>query len=143
MQRLYSMFPAGTAGIALFILRLAFAATLLESGWEYPDFATASTFIVLVLPVSALCLGIRTPYASIVSCLIELALIVMAGTRPELLIVLSIASTAVLGILGPGAYSLDSHIFGRRIIRFPVQGKPKYPNDEDRLGSSTKSYSSV
>jgi hypothetical protein len=122
MQRLYSMFPAGMAGIALLILRLASAAALLESGWRHPLFATlAESFVILVLLGGALCLGVLTPYASTVSCLIELALIVRSGAQPELPIIIFIMNTAALGMLGPGAYSLDSRIFGRRIISFPVR----------------------
>jgi hypothetical protein len=53
------MFPAGAAGIALLILRLAAAAALLESGLRHPLLATLTgTFVILALPGSALCLGV-------------------------------------------------------------------------------------
>jgi hypothetical protein len=118
------MFPAGAAGIALLILRLASAAALLECGWRQPLFATLTgTFVILALPAGALCLGILTPYTSTVSCLIELAIIVRSVTQPEFPIIISIVITAALGVLGPGAYSLDARMFGRKIIRFPTHDR--------------------
>jgi hypothetical protein len=124
VQRLFSMFPAGAAGVALLILRLTSAAALLEAGWRQPLLTTLTgTFVILALPVGALCLGVLTPYTSTVSCLIELAIIVRSGTQPEFPIIISIVITAALGVLGPGAYSLDARIFGRKIIRFPTHDR--------------------
>ena len=118
------MFPAGAAGIALLILRLASAAALLECGWRQSLFATLTrTAVILALPAGGLCLGFLTPYTSTVSCLIELAIIVRSGTQPEFPIIISIVITAALGVLGPGAYSLDARMFGRKIIRFPTHDR--------------------
>jgi hypothetical protein len=91
---------------------------------RHPLFATLTeTFVILALPGSALCLGVLTPYASTVSCLIELATIVGSGTRLEFPVIISIVITAALGVLGPGAYSLDARMFGRKIIRFPTHDR--------------------
>jgi hypothetical protein len=118
------MFPAGAAGVALLILRLTSAAALLEAGWRQPLLTTLTgTLVILALPVGALCLGILTPYTSTVSCLIELAIIVRSGTQPEFPIIIFIVITAALGVLGPGAYSLDARIFGRKIIKFPTHDR--------------------
>jgi hypothetical protein len=119
------MFPTGAAGIALVILRLSATVALLLYGTEHPFIAWS--FILLVLPASALCLGFVTPYASGISCLIELATLVRPGTQPVFLIIISILNTAALGMLGPGAYSLDARIFGRRVVRF---------SDHNKSGSS-------
>ena len=121
------MFPTGAAGIALVILRLSAAAALLEHGTEHPFFATPFTLLALAVPADALCLGFVTPYALAISCLIELAAIVRPGTQPVFLIIISILNTAALGMLGPGAYSLDARIFGRRVVRF---------SDHNKSGSS-------
>jgi hypothetical protein len=81
------------------------------------------TLAILALPGGALCLGAFTPYASTISCLIEVALLVRSGAQPEFPVIISVMITAALGVLGPGAYSLDAHIFGWRIISFPTPGK--------------------
>ena len=123
MQRLYSMFPAGTAGMALLIMRLASCATLLEFLWKHSLASSLVTSLVFVLPAVALFVGFLTPYASAAGCLLELASMFQPGTPLEFLIVISIANTVALGILGPGAYSFDSRIFGRRVISFSARNK--------------------
>jgi hypothetical protein len=123
MQRLYLMFPAGTAGIALLIMRLASGATLLQPIWRHPLLAPIVSSLILILLAGALFFGFLTPYASAVSCVIELTSMVRPGAQLEFFIVVSIANTAALAILGPGAYSFDSHIFGRRVINFPIRDK--------------------
>jgi hypothetical protein len=118
------MFPTGTAGVALLILRLSSAVTLLAYGVQHPFSDASFTFLALVLPGGALCLGVLTPYTSTVSCLIELAILVRSGVRSEFPIIISIVNTAALGMLGPGAYSLDARVFGRKIISFPRDREP-------------------
>jgi hypothetical protein len=122
MQRLFSMFPTGAAGIALFILRLSAAAALLFYGTRHP--APLWTVFVPALPASALCLGFITPYASGMGCLMELATLIRFEDQPAFPIIISILNSAALGMLGPGAYSLDARIFGRRIVNFSVHHKP-------------------
>jgi hypothetical protein len=107
--------------MALLMLRLSAAAALLVYGAEHP-FITWS-FILLVLPASALCLGFVTPYASGICCLIELSAVIRSGSQWAFPVIISIAHTAALGMLGPGAYSLDARIFGRRVVRFPTHNR--------------------
>jgi hypothetical protein len=123
MQRLFSMFPTGAAGIALVILRLSAAAALLAHGTGQPFFAKSLTPLALVLPAGALCLGLLTPYTTAISCLIEFAVILRFAGHPLFPILISIVNTAALGMLGPGAYSLDARIFGRRVVRFSTSNK--------------------
>lgn len=118
------MFPTGAAGIALVILRLSAAAALLKHVAEHPYFlATSFTLPACALLASVLCLGFLTPYASGISCLIEFTAIFLPEAQPVFATILSIANTAALGMLGPGAYSLDARIFGRRVVRFSDHNK--------------------
>jgi hypothetical protein len=59
------------------------------------------------------------------TCLIELAAVIRLEDQPGAPIIFSIVNTAALAVLGPGAYSLDARIFGRRIVSLPKHHKPK------------------
>jgi hypothetical protein len=109
--------------MALLILRLSAAAALLVNGAEHPFLSEASTLVSVALPASALSLGFITPYASGISCLLQFIPVIRFGDQPAFPIIISIVNTAALGILGPGAYSLDALIFGRRLVR--VSARPK------------------
>jgi hypothetical protein len=111
------MFPTGTAGVALLLLRLAVAATLVFHFVRYwpsslPVWTLAATAIIVV----PLIVGVLTPLMSTLCCLIELCVMWRVGVSQWPFLVLSIMYAMSLALLGPGAYSLDSRRFGRRII---------------------------
>jgi hypothetical protein len=117
MHRLYSMFPLGLPGAGLVLLRLSVAITLwpLPSGlqtWvgEQPLFWLAAMLFI------ALAAGIFTPVMA-TACLflkcVELAK--PSDASPEYLLSTALTSLALF-LLGPGAYSLDSHLYGRRVL---------------------------
>jgi hypothetical protein len=110
------MFPAGAAGIALTALRLSAALDLLAYGSGHSVSALSLAF--LALPAGALCLGFATPYASGIGCAVELAALIRTADPAVFPTIVSIVNTAALGMLGPGAYSLDARFFGRRVLRF-------------------------
>jgi hypothetical protein len=119
MQRLFSMFPAGVAGAALALLRVSAAAALLNYGVKYSCLEFRFWILLLLnVPVAALVLGVLTPYASGVCCLVEIAVVNRPGGHSTLPVLFAILNTACVGILGPGAYSLDARFFGRRIVEF-------------------------
>jgi hypothetical protein len=123
MQRLFSIFPTGAAGVALVVLRFSAAAALVMYGIRHPFFATSFTFLALAFPAGALCVGFFTPYAAGIGCVIECAAIFRSPDQAALPIIFSILNTAAVGMLGPGAYSLDARLFGRRIVHFSTDNK--------------------
>jgi hypothetical protein len=118
VQRLFSMFPAGLPGVALLLLRTTIAGLLLVStlSSEAPGNVALWKTIVLGLTCVLLFLGALTPLASVLSIVIEaMSWPGWDGLRSANLALHMLVSLALF-ILGPGAYSLDSKMFGRRLI---------------------------
>ena len=109
------MFPAHGPGVGLLLLRLGLAAALLART-PYPDGPVSIGWAVAAVAATALCLGAFTPISAA-----SAAIFLVAGSLP-LLAAAKVAelSLAVIGIalalLGPGAYSLDARLFGRRVV---------------------------
>jgi uncharacterized membrane protein YphA (DoxX/SURF4 family) len=114
------MFPTGSVGIALGVLRSVVAVTLFvnaatcwPSGLSLVVSGTAALVGLLLL------LGLFTPYGAAASCIMELALLVTGRSANGFELVTSALTAATTVILGPGAYSVDARLFGRRLIKIP------------------------
>lgn len=67
-----------------------------------------------------LCLGFLTPYCAALGCILQLGVFFLAaGDHHRFHLAISILNSGVLALLGPGAYSIDARIFGRRLVYFP------------------------
>ena len=125
MQRLFSMFPLGAPGAALFVLRLAVAATLLIDGTAHWTLVTSHwTLIPVVLTAACVCLGLVTPFCASLCCLMEFCALSVTGGQDIFHLVISILISAALAILGPGAYSVDALIFGRKLLTVASRHRP-------------------
>jgi uncharacterized membrane protein YphA (DoxX/SURF4 family) len=114
------MFPAGAAGAALFALRVAVMATLLFDGAIHAIQPTSLWALSgLAIVALFLCLGLFTPYCSVFCILAQSYLLLRYGDSDEFHLALNIVISLVLALLGPGAYSLDARIFGRRRLVLP------------------------
>jgi len=128
VQRLFSMFPTGAAGVALILLRVSVAATLFAQLMPQGNPAThiwASTAAGLL--GASICLGLFTPVSSIACCLIEVAMLLDMKGLAVVPLTSSILVAASLGLLGPGGYSLDARMFGRRLV---VSSSDKNPSGD-------------
>jgi hypothetical protein len=112
------MFPAGAAGFGLMILRLCAAAMLVRNVIliAAPALSWWETGALLVLG-GALCIGVFTPAACIASVLTQIALLIWAFPRGLFETAFSVGLTLSLLLLGPGAFSVDGRLFGRRRIQ--------------------------
>ena len=79
-------------------------------GWE-----TA----VLVVTMVFFTLGVLTPYICLIFCVIEAVEMFFHGGVTDLHAGALFLITAALGLLGPGAYSVDARLFGRRRVVLP------------------------
>jgi hypothetical protein len=117
MQRLFSMFPLGSAGIALVLLRLSAAGMLLTISFPQAEVTSSEwAFAGLALLAAFLVLGVFTPILCILCCSLEIAALISLRGALALHLVFAIVDTAALGLLGPGGYSLDARMFGRRRV---------------------------
>jgi len=111
------MFPAGAAGAALLILRLCVAATVLLRPHLLEGPASPTIFSLLMATSAlALCLGAFTPVACILVLLMRLYALTRMHGFDAVDTVIHASMTVSLLLLGPGDYSVDARLFGRRRI---------------------------
>ena len=121
MQRCFTMFPDRWPGVGLVILRLTLAGTLLQQvtqHWSahWPPFS-AALFCIELACGGFLLLGLWTPIIAGLITLAEAAVFVNTHACPHLL---AASLGLIVLMLGPGAWSVDSRLFGRRRIHIEV-----------------------
>ena len=136
MRGLFSTFPSGRCAVALLLLRLLVGISVSGQGIFYlAQSPTWASFVgaVLLIPCG-LCvlIGFATPVASLVVSFGVLAISMswlalptgsLLDGKPALfeLIVISLS----IALMGPGSFSVDARLFGRREIVIPPSSRPK------------------
>jgi putative oxidoreductase len=119
VQRLFSTFPNGWPGRALLLLRLVAAAPLLLQSIAFicrPDHSSVLPLELVALAAAVLLtLGFCTPLAALVQAALEAWMAIQSGRLLEVHTILTALGLG-LAMLGPGAWSVDAHLFGRRRI---------------------------
>jgi hypothetical protein len=144
VQRLFTAFPSGAPGLGLVLLRLAVAIAMLGHSAACLDDVAAGRGVWLVGALAAvtallLVLGLVTPVGggAAAATAAGLALSILPSPSRSAFAIGSSAAAvtlaaAALAFLGPGAFSIDAALFGRREIAIP-----RPPRDEaERLPSS-------
>jgi uncharacterized membrane protein YphA (DoxX/SURF4 family) len=140
LQRLYSTFPGGRPGVGLLLLRAAAGLSAAATGVFY--FLSSSSSLaakwplglVLLLSGAASAAGFLTPVAAtlIGACFLGIALAWIAPPFPvlhdvRLMACGMIVAAVALALLGPGAFSVDGRLFGRREIVIPPSSRLPKP----------------
>jgi putative oxidoreductase len=118
LQRLFSTFANGWPGAGLLLLRMAVCAYLIYDARNVPAGLRLEQDVPRFLAAAAgllLLLGLWTPLAGVVSAIAELWL-APAETGDLWLHVMVTTIATCLTMLGPGAWSLDARLFGRKRI---------------------------
>ena len=124
MMKSLSRYPDAAAGIALVLLRLACAwiAFLVIARLPFSQFSPNASIVVSVAFALTLALGFGTRIVAFVLAAATMATAFMTGNDSALTMIARACSCAALGLLGPGAYSIDANVFGRRVIRLEPRG---------------------
>ena len=125
MQRLFSTFPDGWPGFGLLLLRVGGGIPLicLGVGGLGANFNESLRLASHLIPVAGgilLLVGLWTPVAGVTVAIVELCsaiLLRLANPDDRWILLLLTVLTAAVAMLGPGAWSVDARLYGRR--RFP------------------------
>jgi putative oxidoreductase len=119
MQRLYTTFPNEWPGAGLLLLRLAEGFPSIVEGTRHVlgSAATALPFAADILSGLLLIIGFWTPIGGLLQAVVEFSH-VLAGAGSEHIVRGMIGLS--LAMLGPGAWSVDARLFGRKRIDVSV-----------------------
>ncbi len=121
---MFSTFPDGGPGIGLLILRVALGLTILFGGVDYLAEAGGSAVLNWILgflifaSVAFLLIGFLTPPVALIA-LAGAALLLASGEASLPTDIYAVILATATALLGPGAFSLDAQLFGRREIVIP------------------------
>jgi hypothetical protein len=123
MKSVIAFFPSGFTGAGLLCLRLSVAGSVLLMASPLPGFSYLPQFVGVLIAVS-LCAGLQTRLLAGLSLLASLSGLAAAAVPAESVMVHGLSAIA-LALTGPGAFSADARLFGRKTIRLPEKSDPK------------------
>jgi putative oxidoreductase len=122
LQRLFSTFANGWPGAGLLLLRLLTGAALIYYGiaelLEANQLASVAPQIIGAGGGILLIAGLWTPVVGTLVTIVEVWIAFSRAGRPWIFIGLA-ALGAALAMIGPGAWSIDARLFGRKHIETP------------------------
>jgi putative oxidoreductase len=115
LQRLYSTFADGWPGTGLLLLRLLAGAALIHHAIS--GLPEAARIVETAAGLLLVC-GLWTPVAGTVAAVLEAWTALSHPGDPWGAIIFA-AVAAALAMVGPGAWSIDARLFGRRHVELP------------------------
>jgi putative oxidoreductase len=118
LQRLFSTFANGWPGFGLAVQRFAIAAALFYCVFVHVSMSPKAAMVPHFIAATAgllLLLGLWTPLAAAVIVVGELWVALERGSDPTLPLIFAAVASG-LALIGPGAWSVDALLFGRKRI---------------------------
>ena len=119
MQRLFSTFANGWPGLGLLLQRFATSAALLHCAAAQirtaSEFASIPPQLIAAAAGLLVFIGLWTPVAGLIVAIAELWIAFSGGGDPWMAGILAVLG-ASLSAIGPGAWSIDARLFGRKHI---------------------------
>jgi len=119
LQRLFSTFAEGWPGFGLLLQRVITSAVLLYFGGthllETTSLGPSLPYLVAALAGMLLLLGLWTPLAGTVIAIIEVW-IFLAHLGNPLVAIMLLSLGATVAMIGPGVWSIDAQLYGRKHI---------------------------
>jgi putative oxidoreductase len=135
LQRLFSTFPDGWPGFGLLLLRLGVGIALIYLGigylWGTPAPVAAARDFVEAAAGVFLLVGLWTPIMGALIAMGELWIAFSLNfPQPDsrLIHIFLAVLTASVAMLGPGASSIDAHLFGRKRFRMAESNRGRKPS---------------
>ena len=118
------MFPGGWPGAGLLVLRLAAAIPLIIGGGvavrDAPQLVLHAVYFATIGVGILLLAGLWTPVAGALQAIIEVWIFFSRGDGANLHLLLAALGVSLV-MLGPGAWSVDARLFGRK--RIDIRGR--------------------
>jgi hypothetical protein len=110
------MFPHGMPGLALLLLRAAVAIALLVENYGHTQRLSGLLQAAGLLISIVILIGYWTPIFTLVALVLHGLVWFGLGVDSTAVAIVFCLDALALALLGPGAYSLDSYRFGRRLL---------------------------
>jgi putative oxidoreductase len=118
VQRLFSTFPNAWPGIGLLILRAAAGFSALAMAHRVSDLTETTALLARCLIVAVtvlLWIGLWTPIVAVAAAALQISGVFL-GQELSAASGVNVAVDLALAMLGPGGWSLDARLFGRKRI---------------------------
>ena len=100
----------------------AWIAFLVIARLPFPRVSPNASIVASAAFALAVALGFGTRIVAFVLAAAAIVTAFMTGNDSALTMIARACGCAALGLLGPGAYSIDANVFGRRVIRLEPRG---------------------
>lgn len=113
------MFPTGLPGLALLLLRVSVAIALLVESFGHRGVLLGWIPAAAIPIAAALTAGYLTPIVAASALVLHGVIWSGLGVGSAAAVTIVALNAIALALLGPGAYSVDSYRFGRRVVVLP------------------------